>query len=106
MVYTIKHSEWQWLIEPNSTGKGYLLKYKRPMRWKDCKSFDSPKAAAEALASGKTGVKEWDGLKHEKPFPSFSAWLIDPTGSAFDAVTDLLRAAINAPTLPPTASGV
>jgi hypothetical protein len=103
MVYTIKHSEWQWLIEPNKTGKRYVLKYKRPMRWRDCRSFNSAEAAADAVATGKTGLKEWDSIKHEKPFPSFSAWLIDPSGSALSAVANLLRTAVTPP--PSTANG-
>jgi len=100
MIYTIKHSDWQWLIEPNKTGKLFSLKYKRPISWKQCKSFPSAQAAAEAVAKGETGIAEWDKIKHAKPFPSFSAWLIDPTGSAVTAISEILRTTVNPPRSP------
>ena len=104
MIYTIKHSDWQWIIEPNKTGKRYMLKYKRPMRWKECKSFPSAQAAADAVAKGETGIAEWDRIKHVKPFPSFSAWLIDPTGTALSAFSDLLQGTVIPPTSPASGS--
>ncbi|HEY1791487.1 MAG TPA: hypothetical protein VGG34_01100 [Opitutaceae bacterium] len=103
MIYTIKHSDWQWLIEPNGKGRKYVLKYKKPRQWRACGKFKSPETAAQAVADGKTGVKGWDGLKHEKPFPALSAWLIDPTGVVLKAATRLLRAAL--PDLPDSGRG-
>jgi hypothetical protein len=100
-TYTIKNSEWHWLIVPDGSQKKYQLKYKRPTQWTDCGTFDSPEAAADAVAHGQTGQKDWDDIKHTTPFPGLSQWLIDPTGAALNplipAVADLLRAAI----LPP-----
>jgi hypothetical protein len=97
MIYTIKHSDWQWIIEPSRTGKRFMLKYKRPMRWRQCKTFATAQAAADAVARGETGIAEWDSIRHVKPFPSFTAWLIDPTGTALSAFNDLLQGTI----LPP-----
>jgi len=98
MTYTMKYSDWQWLIEPEARGKGYLLKYRRPTAWTDCNSFDTPEAAADAVARGTTGQKDWDELKREAPPASLAAWLIDPTGGALapiiPVVTDILRSAI------------
>jgi hypothetical protein len=103
MLYTIKHSEWQWLIEPRVNGKRYALRYRRPTRWRDCKTFPSPEAAAAAVATGKTGLKEWDTMKRDKPFPSLAEWLIDPTGSALSTFSTLLSGDI--PTQSPPAGG-
>jgi hypothetical protein len=98
MTYTMKYSDWQWLIEPQASGKKYLLKYRRPTAWTDCSAFDSPEAAAEAVAKGRTGQKDWDDMKHEAPPANLAAWLIDPTGGALapiiPVVTDILKAAL------------
>ena len=80
MNYTMQRSDWQWLITPEPGGKGYRLKYKRPTEWTDCNTFDTPEAAAEAVAKGTTGQMEWDAIKHLAPIPSLAAWLVDPTG--------------------------
>jgi hypothetical protein len=98
MLYTIKHSDWQWLIEPSASGKKFVLKYKKPVKWRECGVYRSAESAASAVAGGRTGLRDWDSLKHERPFPAFSAWLIDPTGIALQAAASLLRAAL--PDLP------
>jgi hypothetical protein len=94
----MKYSDWQWLIEPEPGSKRYLLKYRRPTAWTDCNSFDTPEAAADAVAKGKTGQSDWDELKHDTPPANLAAWLIDPTGGALapiiPVVSDILRAAI------------
>jgi hypothetical protein len=99
MTYTMKHSDWQWLITPEPRGERYLLKYKRPREWTNCNSFDTPEAAAEAVSSGKTGQKDWDNLKLETAPHSLAAWLIDPTGGALGpiipVVSDIRRTAID-----------
>jgi hypothetical protein len=101
MTYTMKYSDWQWLIEPEPKAKRYRLKYRRPTAWTDCNSYDTPEAAADAVSKGTTGQKDWDDLKHETSPPSLAAWLIDPTGGALapiiPVVSDLLRSAV----LPP-----
>jgi hypothetical protein len=94
MTYTIRHSNWQWLIEPEPEGKRCILKYKRPVDWTECSRFDTPEAAAEAVANGKTGQTEWDELKRETPVPSLASWLIDPTGGPVAIVREVLKAAI------------
>jgi hypothetical protein len=103
MTYTMKHSGWQWLIEPEASSKKYLLKYKRPTAWTSCNSFDTPEAAALAVSKGTTGEKEWDDLRHDSPVPNLAAWLIDPVGGALapivPVVTDIIKAAV----LPPPA---
>jgi hypothetical protein len=82
MTYTIKHADWSWHIEPNSDGKGYLLRYKRPTDWAQCPTaYSTPEEAANAVASRKTGVPDWDNLDQKAPFPVLSSWLIDPSGS-------------------------
>jgi hypothetical protein len=102
MTYTMKYSDWQWLIEPEAGSKRYLLKYRRPAAWTKCSTFDSPEAAADAVAKGTTGQEDWDVLKHEARPPNLAAWLIDPTGGALapiiPVVSDILKAAV----LPPT----
>jgi hypothetical protein len=101
MNYTLKNSDWQWLIEQDPKDRRYTLKCRRPTAWTECNRYDSPEAAADAVDHGTTGQKEWDDLKHEGPFPGLASWLIDPTGgplaSVIPIVSDLLRAAI----LPP-----
>jgi hypothetical protein len=100
MIYTMKHSDWQWLIEQEPQSKRCLLKYKRPTAWTDCNTYESPEAAADAVAQGRTGQLEWDNLKHEAPFPGLASWLIDPTGPLspiMPMVSDLLRATIFPP---------
>jgi hypothetical protein len=98
MTYTMKYSDWQWLIEPQASSKKYLLKYRRPTAWTDCNAFDTPEAAADAVAKGRTGQKDWDDMKRETPPANLAAWLIDPTGGALapiiPVVTDILRAAL------------
>jgi hypothetical protein len=98
MTYTMKYSDWQWLIEPEPRSKKYLLKYKRPAPWTDCSSFDTPEAAAEAVSKGTTGQKEWDDMKRESMPAGLASWLIDPTGGALapiiPVVSEILRAAI------------
>jgi hypothetical protein len=98
MTYTMKYSDWQWLIEPEPRGKKYLLKYKRPAPWTDCSAFDTPEAAADAVARGNTGQKDWDGMKRESIPASLASWLIDPTGGALapiiPVVSEILRSAI------------
>jgi hypothetical protein len=98
MTYTIKHSDWQWLIEPSASGKKFVLKYKKPMKWRQCGIYRSAEAAASAVAEGRTGIPLWDAIKHDRPFPALSAWLIDPTGVALKAAASILRAAM--PDLP------
>jgi hypothetical protein len=93
MTYTMKHSNWQWLIEPEPQGRSYSLKYKKPTEWTEARRFDSPEAAAEAVANGRTGQKDWDEMKRESPLPGLAAWLIDP-GGPISIVTDALKAAI------------
>lgn len=78
MTYTIKNSDWQWLIEPDAKTKKYRLKYKKPTQWTSVRDFDTPEEAADAVSSGKTGLEEWDTLKRLLPFPHFASWLIDP----------------------------
>jgi hypothetical protein len=98
MTYTLKYSDWQWLIEPEPKGKKYLLKYKRPTPWTDCNSFDTPEAAAEAVARGTTGQKDWDAMKRESIPVGLASWLIDPTGGALapiiPVVSEILRSTI------------
>jgi hypothetical protein len=93
MTYTIKNSDWQWLIAPEPNSKRYVLKCKRPTEWTDCRSFDTPEAAASAVAEGKTGQKEWDDAKHDDFFANLASWLVDPMG----IITEVLKATI----LPP-----
>lgn len=104
MFYTIKHSDWQWLIEPAASGKKYVLKYKKPVKWRECGVYRTAEAAANAVASAQTGIPLWDSLKHERPFPPLSAWLIDPTGVALQAAASLLRAALPDLPEPPAAT--
>jgi hypothetical protein len=96
MTYTLKYSDWQWLIQPNA--KKFLLKYKRPVQWTECSTFDTPEEAADAVAKGNTGQAEWDSIRHTSPIPSLASWLIDPTGGPFapvvPLVSDLLRATL------------
>lgn len=98
MTYTMKHSDWQWQIEPVAGSKKYLLKYRRPTAWTNCNTFDTPEAAADAVAKGTTGQKEWDALEHEKRPPNLAAWLIDPAGGVLapiiPVVSDILKAAV------------
>jgi hypothetical protein len=96
MTYMMKHSNWQWLIEPEPQGKRYSLKYKKPTEWTEANRFDTPEAAADAVAQGKTGQKEWDDLTRSSSIPGLAAWLIDP-GGPIAAVADVIKAAI-APT--------
>jgi hypothetical protein len=93
MTYTMKHSNWQWLIEPDPQAKRYRLKYKKPTEWTLANVFDTPEAAAEAVASGKTGEKEWDEMKRESPIPGLAAWLIDP-GGPISIVTVAIKTAM------------
>jgi hypothetical protein len=97
----MKYADWQWLIEPQPKSQMYLLKYRRPTAWIDCNSFDTPEQAAEAVAKGQTGQKDWDQMKNERPASGLAAWLIDPTGGPLapiiPVVSDILKAAI----LPP-----
>jgi hypothetical protein len=78
MTYTIKNSDWQWLIEPNPANKNYVLKYKKPTDWSTAREYDTAEEAAQAVASGQTGIPDWDVLKRMIPFPNFASWLIDP----------------------------
>jgi hypothetical protein len=98
MTYTMKYSDWQWLIEPEPSSRKYLLKYRRPTAWTNCNAFETPEAAADAVAKGTTGQKDWDDLKHETPPPNLAAWLIDPTGGPLapliPVVSSLLQSAI------------
>jgi hypothetical protein len=100
MTYTIRNSNWQWLIEPEPDGKRCILKCKRPVDWTECNRFDTPEAAAEAVANGTTGQKEWDELKRETPVPGLASWLIDPMGGPMAVVKEVLKAVI-----PPAQSG-
>jgi hypothetical protein len=93
MIYTIRHSDWQWLIDADHENKRSVLKCKRPADWIECSTFESPEAAAEAVALGKTGQKDWDTLKHDTPFPALASWLMDPAAK-LSAVADVLRSAI------------
>jgi hypothetical protein len=97
-TYTIKHSDWQWLIAPEPKSRKYLLKYRRPTAWTECNSFDTPEAAAEAVAKGTTGQNEWDQMKNERPPSSLAAWLIDPTGGPLapfiPVVKDILKSTL------------
>jgi hypothetical protein len=101
MNYTMKYADWQWLIEPEPKEKKYLLKYKRPAPWTDCSSFDTPEAAADAVARGTTGQKEWDEMKRELIPAGLASWLIDPTGGALapiiPVVSEILRSTILSP---------
>jgi hypothetical protein len=99
MTYTMKHAEWQWLIAPDPDGKGCILKYKKPTEWFAARHFDTPEAAADAVANGATGQKDWDDLKREKPLPGLAAWLIDPSAGPLSIVTEALKATL----LPPRA---
>ena len=101
MTYTMKHSDWQWLIEPEPQGKRYSLKYRKPTEWTEASRFDSPEAAADAVALGKTGQKEWDDMKRDFPIQGLAAWLIDPSGP-ISVVTETIKAAL-APSKPETA---
>ena len=65
MTYTIKNSDWQWIIVPEPDSNRYMLKCKRPTEWTDCRAFDTPESAAKAVAQGKTGQKEWDEAKRD-----------------------------------------
>ncbi len=100
-TYTMKHSDWQWLIEPQPKSQKYLLKCRRPTAWTDCDSFDTPEQAAEAVAKGKTGQKDWDRMNNDRPPATLAAWLIDPTGGPLapiiPVVSDILKAAIAPP---------
>jgi len=78
MTYTIKNSDWHWLIEPDAKSKKYLLKYKKPTQWTSLREYDTPEEAAEAVSTGNTGLPEWDAFKRLLPFPNFTSWLIDP----------------------------
>lgn len=104
MTYTLKNSDWQWQIQTDNQSKRSVLSYKRPTNWVECKTYDSPEAAADAVAQGKTGEKEWDDIKHTTPVAGLASWLIDP-GAAIPPilpiVTDLIKDAILAP-LPET----
>jgi len=99
--YTLRHSDWQWLIQPESNGKKYLLRCRQPSDWVNCRSFNTPEEAADSVAKGTTGQKDWDERKREDHFPTLAAWLIDPTGGPLapivPVVSDILRATI----LPP-----
>jgi hypothetical protein len=80
MIYSIKHAEWQWQIVQANAQSKYTLRYKRPVAWTSCATeFDSAELAADAVINGKTGLSEWDALKHERPMPSLGSWLIDPS---------------------------
>jgi len=82
MTYTIKNSDWHWLIEPNPATKKYVLKYKKPTEWTaTAQEYDTAEQAAEAVSKGQTGLLEWDTLKRLVPFPNFASWLIDPNDS-------------------------
>jgi hypothetical protein len=78
MIYTIKNSDWHWLIEPDKKSKKYLLKYKKPTQWTTLREYDTAEEAADAVSGGRTGLPEWDALKRLLPFPNFASWLIDP----------------------------
>jgi|SRR5579871_1945226 len=93
MTYTMKQSDWQWQIEPEPQSKLFRLKYKRPTEWILANLYDSPEAAADAVASGRTGEKEWDDMKRESPLPGLASWLIDPSGP-ISVVTTILKAAM------------
>jgi hypothetical protein len=81
MIYSIKHSEWQWQIAQDPTSKKYNLMYKKPMGWTKCSTdFDSAEQAADAVVNGRTGMADWDSLKHPSPMPTLGSWLIDPSG--------------------------
>src|SRR5580692_5169050 len=94
MTYTLRNSDWQWLIEPEPAGNRCILKYKRPVDWAECNRYDTPEAAAQAVANGTTGQKEWDALKRETPVPGLASWLIDPMGGPVAIVTEVLKAVI------------
>jgi hypothetical protein len=94
MTYTMKYCDWQWLIEPEPRGQRYLLKYRRPSAWTNCRSYETPEAAAEAVANGTTGEKDWDSMKRDAPLPSLASWLIDPAGGPLGIVTGIVEAAI------------
>ena len=97
MIYTIRHSNWQWLIETDEQRKRATLRCKRPTDWTECNSYETPEEAAEAVASGRTGQKEWDEMKRESPIPSLASWLIDPAGqiaAAVPFVADAIKAVL------------
>ena len=100
MIYTIRNSNWQWLIESDDQKKQAVLKCKRPTDWTQCNIYGTPEEAAEAVATGRTGQKDWDEMKRESPIPSLGSWLIDPTGqlaAAVPFVADLFKAALTNP---------
>jgi hypothetical protein len=101
MTYTMKHSDWQWLIEPEAGSKRFLLKCRRPIAWTDCNSFETPEAAADAVANGTTGQKDWDDMKRETPPASLASWLIDPTGGALAPLIPVVSEIVQAAILPP-----
>jgi hypothetical protein len=99
MTYTMKHAEWQWLIEPEPQGTRCILKFRKPTEWTEARRFDTPEAAAAAVANGTTGEKEWDDIKRDAPLPGLAAWLIDPSAGPLSIVGEVLKATL----LPPRA---
>jgi hypothetical protein len=100
MIYTIRHSNWQWLIETDEKKKRSILRFKRPTDWTECNTYDTPEDAADAVATGRTGQRDWDEMKRESPIPSLASWLIDPAGqlaAAVPFVADAIRAALPKP---------
>jgi hypothetical protein len=102
MTYTLKHSDWQWLIEPQLNTKKYLLKYRRPTAWTECGSFDTPEAAANAVAKGETGEKDWDNLNRDLPDQSLASWLIDPAGGVLAPILPAIAGILKGTILPPS----
>jgi hypothetical protein len=83
MIYSLKHSEWHWQIAQDQASKKFALRYKRPTEWSRCPTeFDTAELAADAVINGKTGLPDWDSLKHPAPMPSLGSWLIDPSGES------------------------
>ena len=103
MTYTTRQSDWQWLIEPEPGSSRCILKYKSPSDWTECSRFDTPEAAADAVASGRTGKKEWDELKRDPPVPGLAAWLIDPGAGPLSPILPIVGEVFKAAILPPKA---
>lgn len=104
MTCKMRHSEWQSLIEPESRSNRCILKYKRPTVWTECSRFGTPEEAADAVAKGKTGQKEWDDLEHgtRTPLPGIAGWPIDPAAGPLSAIAPIVPNLLKTAILPPT----
>lgn len=97
MIYSIQRNGFRWEITYSESSHRWRLRYRRNKSWLAVATYTAPGAAALAVASGDTGISDWDDAIRDPAEFDLTRWRALDEHSAVNLRTQSGRPTSNPP---------